>query len=1788
MAGKQQRNTVNIYLRANKEQAVNDIKDFIKEAKTLMSSSGLGKEFAQNIERSLKEVNSTIMQTSRLLEQMENSVRDASSTKGVDDLSKKMSSQRDIIRQVIEEELRLAKTRAAMSKATAEEMARLNQMQKSISRSAEDITGGKKVADLSDQLRRLSSDAEAFARSVQISRAELEKLAASGQLNAENIGSVFKFSEAKGRTSSIISDISTTGIVRQEDIDALQKYSAEMEAYRNTTGKLTKSQADLRQETEKLIQQELNRVATMEDLTATTLSQAVATGRLRAEFSQTLRDIQAGNISYDEAAQKLNRLNTEIKQISGAAREYEETQARLTKRTQALAESELRRLSVLKLIGEENVEAAIATAKVTAELEQLYRNIAKGNISSKDGAEQIAKLVTELKKYEIQAKAVVDAQKEQEREAKKQEAAQNAVANAVSRLVTANTKALASTKELTHASVRDAIESAKREAEIRQLTDQISRSGEVTEQQVRKLNQLTEAVNKYNREIGRTGNSTKDFLTSTITAIDIAAFRIQGVLFFIQEGAQVITSTFEALRSGAQLLQISETFAGLAGQDQQRILDGINKSAGGLLTTYDQMRLANALLAGSQGQLSEAFKASAGDLVEIARAAAKARPELADRFGGIVGITDRIVEGIKKQEVELFDEFRIIVRLDKAVRDYADATNKSVASLTAQERQLAFLNAVLEQGDVLVRQFSGNVSSLADPYEALLTQLRAIAEQAKTTAAELLLPTVRLATSDFSTVSIGAANTVVAGNAQTTVNALKEINSQLDQFQSASGRKTLFGDLPVFAPEGISDAIQIVTDKIAEGADSSEEFSAQVKKDFLSAGIDISLFGNQVASSMGLAAKSNDDFIRSFKGYFGGASGDLDRFEKIVTQTLLRLSNSGQEFVSDYKEVFGQLDFGTTSQLLSQLSTDSERRLLIQQASRGRVDLSNVSGAAIVDPVNLELSLSSLENAQLVALVIDELISKKAALEDALSFDRVMLRNAGVTEEVSNEIEGLADRAKRAFFTGFGQGVSSLDNLSDSSKKFVDVLLSQATALQLNENEVTSFVSATGLLSDEQLKTALNNAKFNSELQVTIETGLQAGRSMDALGQEVVALANSYGLGADAALKFSEANRRVALEAFTQNLTGRDFSQLTGGFVSGLLGGGSSGGGGGGGSAKRKLDEFAQAFVDSLKMIRKNGLEEFREEVLGAGNDIDGLVGSFLSLAAASGATVEELGALATALDEGADVAEVFRKIAADRAIKVLVDQFLSGAIDAEKAGAAVKLIQEQFASGADIDLSSLGIDFETIYKNMNKVNEAATGGGGGGAAKAIKNWGDELLKAAENAGLSAPKLIELSRAVGYTDEEIKKAITEGALSQFVSNLAQDLESLDPDEAKRKLDEFTQALQEAETPEDILAIIDSQPLVQARENTDLLVKSLIDAGVQAGLSASDLLKLAQAQTTYNEAALRGQLESQALQAQMPGIAEAIKQGIPTEEALNMLTKYQGLLSDLESIEDIALVIDLQAATGATLEDTIEAIGLVKDSNGRYSFEVAFQLATMTAGEQQQYEWEQQVKAALNKALGKEIEPSLNTDKMKSDIEEVTEEEYLVNTSADKEELDISISEVTGKTREILLEIDKASLHAQIDQIMQEKQALLQVRVDSKTEESKSTDRGGSGQQKANKYALGGLVIGPSHANGGVDINAEGGEYVIPKNMVTPPLIKALDTMRNGRLPSLVRSLATGSLPPGAGQLAEAGMGFGPSTSYNNNVTMTTSYQTNDNRQTIYNKYTMKDVVRGYSELGMHR
>lgn len=168
-----------------------------------------------------------------------------------------------------------------------------------------------------------------------------------------------------------------------------------------------------------------------------------------------------------------------------------------------------------------------------------------------------------------------------------------------------------------------------------------------------------------------------------------------------------LTETFRILNEAAnfdRLLEQTSSFtAAVSGLNVSRLAQEMNEFAGGILSVKESMEFATK---------GAAFGFTADELGRLSLGARKASIALGRDFSDSM---DRVIRGISKQEIELFDELGIVTRLEPAFNKLAVAMNKSTSELTDAERKLALTNEVLRQ---LETRFSG-VGVAATGFEKL-------------------------------------------------------------------------------------------------------------------------------------------------------------------------------------------------------------------------------------------------------------------------------------------------------------------------------------------------------------------------------------------------------------------------------------------------------------------------------------------------------------------------------------------------------------------------------------------------------------------------------------------------------------------------------------------------------------------------------------------------------------------------------------------------------------------------------------------------------------------------------------------------------------------------------------------------------------------------------------------------------------------------------------------------------------------------------------------------------------
>lgn len=186
------------------------------------------------------------------------------------------------------------------------------------------------------------------------------------------------------------------------------------------------------------------------------------------------------------------------------------------------------------------------------------------------------------------------------------------------------------------------------------------------------------------------------------------------------KGAAEAAFNFSA--EGASLNQLSESFASTGVS-----IEALRAAARGTIDDASLMSSTLMLTAGTTGEVRDAFSAAAPQLLEMAKAAQKLNPELGD----IPFLYNSIATAAKKVSPLIADNLGIIVKQSAANQAYADSIGLAVDSLTDEQRQLAYLNGLLEAGNTLLEQAGGTTASAADGYAALTAELKNMTDAAK-------------------------------------------------------------------------------------------------------------------------------------------------------------------------------------------------------------------------------------------------------------------------------------------------------------------------------------------------------------------------------------------------------------------------------------------------------------------------------------------------------------------------------------------------------------------------------------------------------------------------------------------------------------------------------------------------------------------------------------------------------------------------------------------------------------------------------------------------------------------------------------------------------------------------------------------------------------------------------------------------------------------------------------------------------------------------------------------------
>jgi hypothetical protein len=161
---------------------------------------------------------------------------------------------------------------------------------------------------------------------------------------------------------------------------------------------------------------------------------------------------------------------------------------------------------------------------------------------------------------------------------------------------------------------------------------------------------------------------------------------------------------------GAAQVDLAEGFDYLAERanlDSGKLIAAMQKAAKG---TVD----ANAIMRASNMVLGAQFDITTNDMVKMMEFA---RLKSKQYSLSVEAAFSRMVFGAVKAEVEFLDELGITIRLNDALKLYADSLGVATSALTSKQRAMAIWKAILLDADNQLTEYGGTVTKATDLYE---------------------------------------------------------------------------------------------------------------------------------------------------------------------------------------------------------------------------------------------------------------------------------------------------------------------------------------------------------------------------------------------------------------------------------------------------------------------------------------------------------------------------------------------------------------------------------------------------------------------------------------------------------------------------------------------------------------------------------------------------------------------------------------------------------------------------------------------------------------------------------------------------------------------------------------------------------------------------------------------------------------------------------------------------------------------------------------------------------------
>ena len=273
---------------------------------------------------------------------------------------------------------------------------------------------------------------------------------------------------------------------------------------------------------------------------------------------------------------------------------------------------------------------------------------------------------------------------------------------------------------------------------VQQQTEDLAKSVDKVDKNTKGLDKTQEK--NYGRQkqgVIQTANGTKNFSKMAQT-IGGGSSGLVGAYATLAANVFAASAAFNFLKNSARFDVLTEGITALGDQSGRTLsvmAERLREVTGEAISVEESFRSAALGISGGFGEeeLAGLAKVAKGASIALGR-------DLGDAF-------DRLTRGAIKLEPEILDELGIMVRLDDAVDNYATVLGKSASSLTQLERRQAFMNAILEQGEIKFGAIAEKVDT--NPYDRLGAAFSDLARQLGQILNVAIIPFVELLASNI-------------------------------------------------------------------------------------------------------------------------------------------------------------------------------------------------------------------------------------------------------------------------------------------------------------------------------------------------------------------------------------------------------------------------------------------------------------------------------------------------------------------------------------------------------------------------------------------------------------------------------------------------------------------------------------------------------------------------------------------------------------------------------------------------------------------------------------------------------------------------------------------------------------------------------------------------------------------------------------------------------------------------------------------------------------------------------